>query len=114
MTAHDKQVYNSRAWQRLRRVKLQDTPLCESCSALGRLVPATVVDHRLPISSGGDAFPTLDELMSMCEPCHNYKSRGAGQRLRHERLRRAGATHRLAPFFFPVWGIPLRSQTIAN
>jgi hypothetical protein len=57
MTAHDKHIYNSRAWQRLRRRKLLEQPLCEPCEALGRLVPATVVDHRMPISSGGDALP---------------------------------------------------------
>ena len=76
MTAHDKRVYNSRAWQRLRLVKLQETPLCEPCSALGRLVPATVVDHRMPIAAGGDAFPELDGLMAMCEACHNRKTNG--------------------------------------
>jgi 5-methylcytosine-specific restriction protein A len=76
MTARDKHIYNSQTWQRLRRVKLQDNALCEACLVLGRLVPATVVDHRTPISSGGDAFPTVDGLMSMCEACHNRKTRG--------------------------------------
>jgi 5-methylcytosine-specific restriction protein A len=71
--------YNTDTWQRLRRVKLQETPLCEPCSALGRLEPATVVDHRVPISAGGSPFPALDELNSMCVSCHNRKTQGEQQ-----------------------------------
>jgi 5-methylcytosine-specific restriction protein A len=71
--------YNSVTWARLRRVKLQEAPLCEPCSVLGRLEPATVVDHRVPISRGGDPFPTLDELMCMCVSCHNRKTQGEQQ-----------------------------------
>jgi 5-methylcytosine-specific restriction enzyme A len=67
--------YSTANWQRLRKLKLQTNPLCEPCRRLDRLVPAVAVDHILAINDGGDAFPALDGLMSMCTRCHNRKTR---------------------------------------
>jgi 5-methylcytosine-specific restriction enzyme A len=58
--------YNTTAWQRLRRLKLQTTPLCEACAKLDRLVFAKAVDHIIAVKDGGEAFPPLDGLMSLC------------------------------------------------
>ena len=55
--------------------KLQVNPLCEACLQLGRIEPASAVDHRTRISAGGAPFPALEELASLCTPCHNAKSR---------------------------------------
>lgn len=66
--------YNTAAWQRLRKAKLSATPMCEPCSDLGRVVAARHVDHIRSIASGGDAFPPLDGLMSMCPACHSIKT----------------------------------------
>ena len=66
--------YSTAAWQRLRTAKLAASPLCEPCSKLGRVVPAHHVDHIVAIAAGGDAFPSLDGLMSMCQPCHSIKT----------------------------------------
>jgi hypothetical protein len=48
----------------------------------GEVVPAEVVDHRIPISKQGreqrsafEAFPPLDGLASLCASHHNQKSR---------------------------------------
>jgi 5-methylcytosine-specific restriction enzyme A len=71
--------YNTPQWVRLRKVKLQQQPLCEVCMKRGRIVRANTVDHIISIKSGGHPFPTLDELMSMCTPCHNSKSRNTDQ-----------------------------------
>ena len=71
--------YNTPQWLRLRKVKLQQQPLCEVCMRRGRLVPANTVDHIVSIKAGGHPFPTLDELMSMCTSCHNSKSRNTDQ-----------------------------------
>lgn len=35
---------------------------------------ANAVDHITAIAAGGDAFPPLSGLMSMCERCHNEKT----------------------------------------
>jgi 5-methylcytosine-specific restriction enzyme A len=67
--------YTTQRWQRLRRLKLQEKPLCELCIKIGRIEPATVVDHLVAIKAGGDPYPPLYALMSLCAPCHNTKTR---------------------------------------
>jgi 5-methylcytosine-specific restriction protein A len=67
--------YSTARWQRLRRQKLQQHPLCEACLQLGRIEPATDVDHRRPINAGGDPFPALAQLASLCVHCHSAKTR---------------------------------------
>jgi 5-methylcytosine-specific restriction protein A len=67
--------YSTRRWERLRRLKLQQHPLCQSCLQLGRIEPAVAIDHRTPIKRGGEAFPALDLLASLCVRCHNAKTR---------------------------------------
>ena len=66
--------YNTAAWQRLRLAKLASDPLCQPCGMRGDLTIANTVDHVTAIASGGNAFPALNELMSMCERCHNEKT----------------------------------------
>lgn len=66
--------YCTSKWQRLRVVKLNDKPVCEACEMRGQTMLANVVDHCTPISQGGDPFPALDGLMSLCERCHNEKT----------------------------------------
>jgi 5-methylcytosine-specific restriction enzyme A len=66
--------YNTRTWQRLRLAKLSADPLCYACELRGRLVSAVTVDHVKAIKAGGDPFPSLDGLMSLCERCHNEKT----------------------------------------
>jgi len=68
-------VYGTAAWQALRRAKLSDQPLCEACLMREVVEPAHTVDHIVAIEKGGDAFPPLSGLMSMCERCHNTKTR---------------------------------------
>jgi 5-methylcytosine-specific restriction protein A len=67
-------VYNTARWQQLRALKLSVSPVCEPCARRGRLVQASHVDHIISIASGGDAYPDLDGLMSMCPPCHSIKT----------------------------------------
>jgi 5-methylcytosine-specific restriction endonuclease McrA len=67
--------YTTQRWQRLRRAKLREYPLCEACLQLGLVVPASVVDHRKRIVTGGPPFPPLEGLASLCAQCHNQKSR---------------------------------------
>jgi len=69
-----KRVYYTARWRALRKAKLQAQPWCEICARRGRVVAATVVDHKRSIASGGDPFPPLDGLASMCARCHNAKT----------------------------------------
>lgn len=66
--------YSTAAWQRLRLAKLASNPLCQSCQLRGTITIANTVDHNIAIAAGGDAFPPLDELNSMCERCHSEKT----------------------------------------
>lgn len=66
--------YNTARWQRLRRLKLSSAGLCEDCRRIGLVRPAQAVDHRVPISAGGEAFPDLDGLASLCYSCHSKKT----------------------------------------
>ena len=56
-------------WRRLRSLKLRQEPLCRLCLSVGRTVPATVVDHILPISDGGTN--TTENLQPLCKRCHD-------------------------------------------
>src|SRR5262245_14226186 len=66
--------YSTSAWSRLRALKLRQSPLCEVCLKRDRVVPANIVDHIRAIRQGGDPFPCLDGLMSVCARCHNDKT----------------------------------------
>ncbi|WP_051440820.1 hypothetical protein M728_000783 [Ensifer sp. WSM1721] len=66
--------HNSAAWKHLRAAKLSVQPLCEVCIRREVVEPAKVVDHIIPVSAGGEKFPPLSGLMSMCQACHNHKT----------------------------------------
>ncbi len=71
--------YESPAWRRLRRIKLQAQPLCEECLRENKTVKATMVDHIVPIKQGGAALD-LSNLQSLCGSCHSKKSIKEGSR----------------------------------
>lgn len=66
--------YSTARWQRLRKLKLHAEPLCHPCSLRGRAVPANTVDHVKAIADGGEPYPDLNGLMSMCPACHSDKT----------------------------------------
>ena len=66
--------YQTKQWRKLRRAKLAHSRLCEHCLIRGRLVFASVVDHIKAIRNGGEVFPALDGLQSLCPTCHNQKT----------------------------------------
>jgi len=69
----DQRHLTGRPWRRLRAQILQrDRGLCVRCRALGRVTPATVVDHKKPVSDGGGDEWT--NLQSLCDRCHSLKT----------------------------------------
>lgn len=82
--------YNTGRWRRLRAVKLSHDPLCYACLLRGRTVAADTVDHMTPVRAGGDPFPALDELMSLCASCHSHKTQLADRAWRETFGRRFG------------------------
>lgn len=67
-SSSEKNIYNNRNWRSIRANQLALEPLCNKC-----LGPANVVDHIIPVNSGG-AFDEPSNLQSLCAPCHNRKT----------------------------------------
>lgn len=65
--------YNSKAWRKVATLHKQANPLCVVCEQAGRLSPATVTDHIVPINEGGSTWD-WDNLQSLCNRCHAKKS----------------------------------------
>ncbi len=72
-------LYSSKAWRKVRKVKLVMDPLCERCRMKGLIEPAKEVHHRIEVRDGGDPFDVTG-LESLCKPCHSRESAESGQR----------------------------------
>ena len=58
-----------RRWAKVRAAFLREHPLCELCSADGRVTPAEMVHHRLKAADGGTN--DWDNLQALCQSCHS-------------------------------------------
>ena len=65
--------YKTKRWRVIRQQVLMDNPLCLECNGMGRVTPARVIDHIIPVRSGGEFFD-LSNLQPLCDKCHNSKS----------------------------------------
>lgn len=69
--------YNTQRWQRVRANQLARQPMCELCAEIGphahSIRPATDVDHKVTIESGGAPFDPSN-LQSMCHEHHSWKT----------------------------------------
>lgn len=84
--------YNTAQWRKLRLVKLANDPACYACKLRGQAKAAVAVDHVIAIKAGGNPFPPLSGLMSLCERCHNEKTNAV------DRPDRAGSGRRFKGF----------------
>jgi 5-methylcytosine-specific restriction protein A len=66
-------LYHSAAWLKLRAEVLALNPWCEACLARGERVPATEVDHALPVAEGGAPLDSAN-LRALCLRCHSRKT----------------------------------------
>ncbi len=71
--------YQSPAWRGTRAAKLRRDPLCQRCLKEGRVKPATMVHHVEERKARPDLALDLDNLESLCGPCHSrhHKSKKA-------------------------------------
>ena len=76
----DKRFYHTGAWTRLRLQALaRDHWLCQHCLAQGRFTCASEVHHLTPVEDDPTLALTLENLVSLCRPCHEATKRhGAG------------------------------------
>ena len=71
-TPASRTLYQSRAWQILRRLRLQIADYrCELC----RAVTATEVDHVRPLRQRPDLGLTLSNTRAVCRDCHIARHR---------------------------------------
>ena len=63
-------VMNSARWQKLRRLKRANDPLCQPCKAEGLTVPAQQVHHIVAVKVDASLAYTLANLLSVCTSCH--------------------------------------------
>ena len=66
-------------WRKARQAYLAWHPLCAACQAQGRLVPATVVDHREPHHGNQRLFWDEVNWQGLCKPCHDAKTAREGR-----------------------------------
>lgn len=61
-------------WQRIRKMFLASHPVCEDPYGVhvGQVIPATDVDHIVPLSRGGTH--RVDNLQALCHACHSRKT----------------------------------------
>lgn len=85
-SAEYRRIINSRAWRRLRDEYYRAHPLCETCLADGRAVPAEDVHHVVPIERARSrtemerlAF-SASNLRSLCRACHEEAHRRLASR----------------------------------
>lgn len=67
------QMGYDRHWRRFRLAYLNDNPLCVRCEASGRVVAATIVDHIVPLTQGGERLVTSN-VQSLCKHHHDLKT----------------------------------------
>ncbi|EDM66153.1 hypothetical protein PE36_00110 [Moritella sp. PE36] len=67
-------IYNSSKWRALRERKIQNSPICELCNTIDILTPAAEIDHWLEIIDFRMLIWDLDNLVSLCAPCHRQKT----------------------------------------
>lgn len=60
-----------RAWRKYRLGYLVEHPLCARHLALGQVVPATVVHHRVPHRGDERLFWDPQNHEGVCAPCHD-------------------------------------------
>jgi 5-methylcytosine-specific restriction endonuclease McrA len=76
-------------WQQARLAFLAQHPLCacDECTRTGRILVATVVDHRIPHRGDTTLFWDRSNWVPMAKPCHDAKTAredgGLGNRSRH-------------------------------
>ena len=67
-------MYNTKSWRVVRKIHLNNNPLCVECEKLHRVVLATVVDHITPHRGDQALFDDQTNYQSLCKPCHDQKT----------------------------------------
>lgn len=64
--------YKSKRWKEKReKILRRDEYLCQECKRYGKATPATTVHHVIPIEQDMSLKLNSNNLISLCEQCHN-------------------------------------------
>ena len=64
--------YKSKRWKEKReKILRRDEYLCRECKRYGKATPATTVHHILPLEQRPDLKLNSQNLISLCNECHN-------------------------------------------
>src|SRR5262245_34859980 len=66
------------ALQQLRHRLFDEQPLCVHCYMVGRVEPATIRDHIVPLAEGG--LDLEANTQALCAACHDRKSAAEAKR----------------------------------
>jgi 5-methylcytosine-specific restriction endonuclease McrA len=66
-------LYKTARWRKMRNVKLQMNPLCERCGTIAQLA-----HHVVPHEGDTSLFYSIDNLESLCTPCHEHEHKRFG------------------------------------
>jgi 5-methylcytosine-specific restriction enzyme A len=68
--------YKSSEWEKVRTEALvRDKYLCQHCLKSKKVKRAEMVDHIVPVKVEWNKRLTLSNLQSLCNPCHNKKTK---------------------------------------
>lgn len=67
--------YQTTAWKLLRDKRINENPLCQECEKKGRINAAKLVDHIKPVEDYPQLALSYENTQSLCEFCHNVKTR---------------------------------------
>ena len=63
-------LYGSARWRKVRALKVSRSPLCEVCTTEGRTTAAEQVHHIKKARTHPHLAYAMENLMSVCVPCH--------------------------------------------
>lgn len=73
--------YKSKAWERCRTLSLErDNYLCQRCLRRGMITAADVVHHIKELKNHPELALDLENLESLCHPCHNKEHPEKGEK----------------------------------
>jgi len=75
--------YRSSEWLKIRMLALnRDHGLCQHCLKDGIIKVADMVHHKIEVKNNWSLRLVLDNLISLCNSCHNKVPRGSGSEVK--------------------------------
>ena len=72
--SYRQKFYQTKEWKSLREFKIRVNPICEMCLEFDIIEPAAEIDHIVPIKRDPTRCLDINNLQSLCKPCHSRKT----------------------------------------